>query len=679
MKMKPLPLRICLPEWLLLLACLAVASLGTAQTPESIFAAPGKANASIAATSVSLSNRVLAASWSLSNASLTGKSLIVRLSGVEIPLPKDPFLILLEDGTSIHASEMRIVDGPKIEELPANPEASRAAERIPGRAIVLRLADRKDALSVEWRATMRDDTTYLRQEVAISALKQDVPIREVRLLDGAIAGASVSGTAKGSPVIAGDLFLGFENPLSECTAGAKVICAMQRKIPLKQGQTVHYSFVLGVSQPGQMRRGFLNYVESERAHPYRTFLHYNSWFDIGYGKPFDGAAVEGVIRAFGTELVNKRGVKMDSFLLDDGWDEPRSLWNVNSGFPDGFAPLSKEAKQYDAALGIWLSPWGGYSEAKVTRLQYGTKNGFEANDGGFALSGPKYFDRFRDVTKEFIQRDGVNQFKIDGTGNINSVVAGSQFDSDFAAAISLIQDWRQWKPDIYVNLTTGTYPSPFWLQYADSIWRGGEDDGFAGVGTSREQWMTFRDAETWRGVVQAGPLFPLNAVMLHGLIYARQAEHLDNDPGGDFPNEIHSFFGTGTQLQELYISHELMSDKNWDLLAEAAKWSRQNADVLRDTHWVGGNPVKLEVYGWASWSPRAGILTLRNPSDKPQSFAVDPAGVFELPKNAPTKYCGKSPWIADRDKPSTTLKAGESHRFELLPFEVVTLELSPCH
>jgi hypothetical protein len=49
------------------------------------------------------------------------------------------------------------------------------------------------------------------------------------------------------------------------------------------------------------------------------------------------------------------------------------------------------------------------------------------------------------------------------------VVAGSRFDSDFDAAISLIGDLRKANPDLYVNLTTGTYPSPFWLRFADSI------------------------------------------------------------------------------------------------------------------------------------------------------------------------------------------------------------------
>ena len=42
--------------------------------------------------------------------------------------------------------------------------------------------------------------------------------------------------------------------------------------------------------------------------------------------------------------------------------------------------------------------------------------------------------------------------------------------------------------------------------------------------------------------------------MLHGLIFARYAERLGNEPGHDFPDEVHSYFGTGTQLQEMYIT-----------------------------------------------------------------------------------------------------------------------------
>ena len=115
---------------------------------------------------------------------------------------------------------------------------------------------------------------------------------------------------------------------------------------------------------------------------------------------------------------------------------------------------------------------------------------------------------------------------------------------------------------------------------------------------------TYRDEATYNKIVEAGRLFPLNSLMLHGVVFAKKAHHLSTDPGGDFANEVRSYFGSGTQLQELYVTPSLLSEADWDVLAEAAKWSRHNAATLVDTHWVGGDPRWLEVYGWAAWMHR---------------------------------------------------------------------------
>jgi hypothetical protein len=276
-----------------------------------------------------------------------------------------------------------------------------------------------------------------------------------------------------------------------------------------------------------------------------------------------------------------------------------------------------------------------------------------------------------------MQKYGVNQFKFDGTGNVDSVFPGSRFDSDFSAMIHLIGELRAAKPDLFVNLTTGTWPSPFWVMHADSIWRGGEDDSTAGVGTYRERWITYRDAQTYEGVVQMGPLYPLNSLMLHGMIYARDHKDLDKDPGNDFRNEIRSYFGTGTQLQEMYITPSLLKPADWDVLAEAAKWSRENAAVLKDTHWVGGDPRWLQVYGWASWTPEKAILTLRNPSDKAQDFLLDVGQAFELPPDAARKFIAHSPWHDEAAIQIMNIEAGAPHTFHLEPFQVLTLEATP--
>ena len=77
--------------------------------------------------------------------------------------------------------------------------------------------------------------------------------------------------------------------------------------------------------------------------------------------------------------------------------------------------------------------------------------------------------------------------------------------------------------------------------------------------------------------MRKGPLFPLNSLMLHGVIYARHANHLDSDPQDDFRSDVRAYFGTGTQLQELYITPALLTPSNWDALAEAARWARERA------------------------------------------------------------------------------------------------------
>lgn len=627
--------------------------------------------------SYKLADREVEATWKVSENKLHEVAFIDRLHSATIELP-DPFAVLLKNGAIYNADNLHADGDPKITELTPRPDASRYSDRLAGEEFTLPLVSTDGNFHATWKVVLRDGSGYVRQFLTITAGSSDLPIARVQLIDVNLPGSHVVGSVKGSPIVAGDIYLGFEHPLSDSkVAGDRATAYMDRDLPLKAGQSVTYSSVIGTTRTGQLRRDFLTYIERERAHPYRTFLHYNSWYDLGYFNAYDEKGALDRINAFGQELNKKRGVTLDSYLFDDGWDNHASLWSFNQGFPDGFASVREAAAKYGAGPGIWMSPWGGYDGPKKERVQLGKEAGYEIVDGGFALSGPRYYARFRDIALEMIRKYGVNQFKFDGTGNANSVFRGSAFDSDFSAAIHLIGELREAKPDIYINLTTGTYPSPFWLLYADSIWRGGEDDSFAGVGSYRERWITYRDADTYDEIVKGGPLYPLNSLMLHGIIYAQRHKQLSSDPGNDFRNEVRDYFGNGTQLQEMYITPSLLTQQNWDDLGEAAKWSRNNMEVLKDTHWVGGDPAWLEVYGWASWTPKKGILVLRNPSDKPQSIRIDLQRAFELPPGAPRDYTAKSPWKDDANKPAIALRAHTPHEFQLAPFEVLTFDVTP--
>ncbi len=594
--------------------------------------------------------------------------------------PGEAFSLALRDGRVLAASAMKLANPPVEASVAPRPDASSAAERVEGRSVCADLSSEADSLSVHWCAILRDGANYLRQEVTLKATTHPVDIAEVRLFDFNAPGAQVVGKVSGSPIVAGNFFFGFEFPLSTSTVTeGHAMAFLTRILPLEAGNSITYSSVIGVAAPGQMRREFLAYVEQERAHPYRTFLHYNSWYDIGYGNRFDEADALDRVNAFGEELVQKRGVKLDSFLFDDGWDDTQTLWHFNSGLPNGFTKIHEAAEKNGFGIGVWLSPWGGYSKAKEQRIAAGEKAGYETVKGGFALSAPKYYELFESTCLEMIAKYGVNQFKFDGTGNASTVFPGSLFDSDFSAVVHLIGRLRQQEPNIFINLTTGTLPSPFWLRYADSIWRGGEDHSFDGVGSWRQKWITYRDEQTYRNIVLGGPLYPLNSLMLHGIIYAKQARNLGSDPNNDFADEVHDYFGSGTQLQEMYITPSLLTTKNWDDLAESAKWSRTNADVLKDTHWIGGDPGKLEPYGWASWTPGKGIIVLRNPSDHAQNFTLEIGKAFELPAHSASSYRAHSPWAADKAQPAITLHAGQPRSISLEPFQVITLDCEPAH
>jgi hypothetical protein len=673
------------PKWLLILLSAGSIGVGSALAQNSMDEPPGAPVLALGVHGQSggwLHNDRISAHWVVRPSGHLG-SLEIREQqpdkAVEHSLVLDaPFSIEFKETGVLRASDLLVTGPASVEKLQPNSSASRGSERLPGVTVHYQLADPDGRFHADWALTLRQDSSYIRQLLTITAGSVPLPLSGLVMIDVLAPGIAVTGTVKGSPLVTGNFFLGLESPLSESSVvGDRGVGEIHSGVPLGAGQTVEFSSVIGVAPVGQMRRGFLTYLERERAHPYRTFLHYNSWFDIGFFNPYTQQEAINRIHAFGEELNKKRGVTLDSFLFDDGWDDTGNLWSIRPDFKDGFEPLTKAAAEYGTAPGVWLSPWGGYGPAKQARVATAKRDGYEIVDGGLALSGPRYYPLFHDAAVRMVSKYGVNQFKFDGTGNVDQVVKGSRFSSDFEAAIHLIGDLRQLKPDLFINLTTGTWPSPFWLFYADSIWRGGEDTEFAGVGSDRERWITYRDGDTYDEIVKAGKLYPLNSLMLHGIVFAQKAPHLSTDPGGDFTNEVHSYFATGTQLQEMYITPSLMTSADWDTLAEAAKWSRANAAMLVDTHWVGGDPRWLEVYGWAAWSPQKATLTLRNPSAQPQDLAIDIGDAFELPSSSARAYVAHSPWAADRSQPSIELEAGKTHTFHLSPFQVLTLEAIP--
>lgn len=443
---------------------------------------------------------------------------------------------------------------------------------------------------------------------------------------------------------------------------------------LAPGEALEFSAVMGeCKEAGQLRRAFNAYLNAERAHPYRVLPHYNSWYDLCINRNdkdvpgrFSEAEALASMRAFREELYEKRGVFINSYLWDDGWDDWNSLWGFNANFPEGFKHLADEAhKVPGASIGCWMSPFGGYGGSFARRLAYAKKQGYvDANAPGLQLAKPAYYAAFRDRVLAMIRDYGMNLFKFDRMGSGSDANgAAPRYAADLRAVGKLCGEMRAAKRDVFINCTVGTWASPYWLMWCDSVWKGdGDCDGLGNVGTARQRWVTYRDNVIHDRFASKAPLFPLNSLMMHGIIvcksspwntmrdYKGTGEHpYAGERYGtptacaDFAAEVWMGVALGTGLQEYYITPSLMSKTWWDILAEGVKWIKANETTLVDAHWIGGDPADgpdmakrgnapKDIYGYAALGPEKGIVILRNPSDKPQTLPVDLDGWLEMPK-----------------------------------------------
>jgi hypothetical protein len=667
---------------LLLLICIGSAGAARGQDIFLSGIKPGKALVSSNKGILTLKNNCLSVKWLADKKSVAINEFVAQ-NNKQITLKGSPmFELELKDGTVINSADFQLSAPPKIMLTKGNPKAVKLSEKENGAAVFAELLNVKYGIRVMWEAILKDNSNYIRQAFNFHSLKDSLRVAKLKLIKfPAEAGIKPSGVVDGSPIVCGNYFFASESPISKYKADNGWFSSyIERQEPALD---LTGSTVWGVAPQGQLRRGFLYYLERERVVPYRQMLHYNSWYDISWAdRKLTEAGCLDRIKTFGDSLTVKRHLNLNAFLFDDGWDDNQTLWQISkTNFPAGFDNMKTMANKYNASLGVWMSPWGGYEQAKEQRLEYGRKQNppFETNSHGFSLSGAVYSGRFKDAAANFVTKYGVSMFKFDGVGaGDQSTGATPEYQTDMESLLNLVSSLRKVKSDLYFSMTIGTWPSPFWLKYGDVIWRNGWDTNTQGQGDTRQQWLNYRDGEVYKNIVQRAPLYPISALMYHGVCIA------DNGPPAkfdindkDIADEIWSFFGSGTSLQELYINPHKLNTANWDCLAKAIKWSRENAGIMPDTHWVGGDPARGDVYGFAAWSPKKAILTLRNPSDKAKTFEVNTGKVFELPLNSKYSYLFYNARLNSNQARNPLFKGG-MFTVTLQPFEVLVLNATPA-
>ena len=527
-----------------------------------------------------------------------------------------------------------------------------------------------------------DADFFVRRRLEL-ATDKPLALRQVDVWVGKIAGECI-GQGFGQPVLLDDTFWGLEFP-----AGHNAFAQDKAALRLTQfpGRTVTGKFVsktavVGVAEKGRVVERFRRYVETFQATPRdrHLFVNYNTWWTL---MPPTEENCLALIETFRSKLYAPYGESFDTFTIDDGWDNKDSLWKIRTDrFPRGFTPLVDELKKMNAELGLWLSPSSGYSHAP-----WGAKNGYEHNSNPWFLcqSGPKYRRDIVPVVTGLGRRYDMAFFKFDGFSATCEATGHGHLAGDYAreanvdAYIELLSAVRKVRPDVFLDPTCGMWLSPWWLEYADSIWGSVSGDYPAIVVPApviRDSATGTRDA-IFRQRCREHPGYPPAAIEHLGVIVITPEKWEDN---------AMIVLGRGCRLLTLYINPEFFKrpDRDWAFLASMLKWVRHNAATLAHTELILGDPMKREPYGYAHFAGDRGIVALRNPFIEPRKVAVklDETSGWKKPaskggEGRPSRYVARIVYPRHLVLPGR-LAHGDALDLELQGYETVIVQIDPA-
>jgi len=190
----------------------------------------------------------------------------------------------------------------------------------------------------------------------------------------------------------------------------------------------------------------------------------------------------------------------------------------------------------------------------------------------------------------------------------------------------------------------------------------------------RQSAISYRDSVLYDDFVTHKAQFPISSLMTHGIIKGK-ANMLGGEKEDieDWRDEVVHYYGVGNMMYELYISPEILSAEEMDVLGNVTKWAMANAHPLLDnTTMVGGDPAQRKPYGFVHSNAEKSIVMLRNPFVRPQTIKLK---IDE--ENGFTKFLGDQElYIAyPYSAPKGSARFGATLTFELGAYEEIVAEI----
>ncbi|GHI00387.1 discoidin domain-containing protein [Neobacillus kokaensis] len=473
----------------------------------------------------------------------------------------------------------------------------------------------------------------------------------------------------GQPIYANGLFFGSEFPASDTDVvnntmqvryySGKDFKKLEEDHQLgKDGSFTTWNSVMGAAAATDkdvVQTDFFAYI-NDIATKTEFRKQYNSWYD----NMMDITDASIASSFYGTEKeLSKNGVEpLDSYVVDDGWNAYETVnssgqatgspyknrtgfWEFNNKFPNELYTASDMANKFGSTFGLWLGPQGGYNYfGGFAEFLEKNGTGHVTNDywKSVDVGSKTYVNNLTKLFLDYQNRFDIEYWKLDGfalrpsTDPDNNHMVGGDHNMYFTSGL-----WETWIDtfeamrkereekgrSLFLNLTCYVNPSPWLLQWGNTIWiQDSGDNGFLNAfgGTQAEQMMSYRDNVYFNIFKKNDLQFPLKNVYNHDPIYGVSAGIKFTDD--DFRNYLMINATRGTAFWELYFSPSMMNDAKWRITADVLEWAESNAKTLEKAKLFGKRPDQGGVYGYSAWNGGEGIVSFRNASNKEQSYTL---------------------------------------------------------
>ena len=527
---------------------------------------------------------------------------------------------------------------------------------------------------------------------------------------GDVQKAHISGyhASLGQPFYMNGLFFGSEFPLCETkiNSGTGYIRYFSGKrfdeLKLSCGHTFRtWNTVVGAARTLDervIREDFLTYIR-EISRPVEPRFQYNSWYDHMLN-----ITNENISKSFmeiEKNLSSTLVAPLHSYVVDDGFIDYKSdFWGFNNKFPEELYPASTLAKKFSSQFGLWNGPRGGYNNDTAgfgKRMEKAGKGGYNKAAKDVCVASPTYIKNMTEYYLDYMKKFDINYWKLDGflltacpskkhghiVGGLNGMYEYTEMWENWIDVFRKIRLSRETVgKDLWINQTSYSPPSPWFLQWSDSFWiQASEDIGFIDKSAKGEKLsdkdvdrtLTYRDNCYYDFSVTRNYQFPHEFLYNHDPIYGNTAKISMTDE--EYRKYMLMMATRGTAFWELYYSYNMFNSAKWRINADALRFIRNDYESLKTSQFIGGCPAKAEVYGYSCWSENKGILSLRNPANRPQSITVtldENIGVNENAENMRMVYF--YPYAKETEGKSYSF--GDTITINLAPLEAVIMKFS---